>query len=67
MAAVNKALQICSGCPNVLPASILDPNPPWAPTGSSPTIVPTTDAAIPSLKDVKRNGMDFGNLSRSKI
>ena len=67
IAAENKPLQICNVLPKVLPDSILKPNPPPPPEGSSPTIAPTKEAAIANFNEVKRYGMDFGsrNLSRT--
>jgi len=58
IAAENKPLQICKVFPKELPESILKPSPPPLPDGSSPTIAPTTEAAIPSFNDVKRYGVD---------
>ena len=54
IAAENKPLQICKVFPKVLPESILKPSPLPPPDGNSPTIAPTSDAAIPSFNDVKR-------------
>ena len=66
IAAENRPLQICKVLPKVLPESILKPSPPPPPDGSSPTIAPTSEAAIPNFNEVKRYGVDFGALNLNK-
>jgi len=54
MAAANRADQIAKGVPNWSPIRIRAPKPLMAPVGSSPTMVPTNAAAIPTLSPVNR-------------
>ncbi len=67
MAAANSADHMSSGLPNCDPISIRAPRPSTAPVGNSPTMVPTSAAAMATFSAAKKYGMEAGRRSLTKV